>query len=163
MSTGVYEQLTEPVPQPAEPLEHPGTEQRARRRLKTRLTADSKPDDKATGQGKTTKEAKPIPPYKPGQYLEPLTQAYAMAGMLALPFNTAIGSTITENAEACAKAWDDLAAKNPAVRRALNALLQGSAWSAVIIAHAPIMLVVMHEYAPGFNLGGIVGEDTHAE
>lgn len=159
MSADVYEQITEPTPQPAEPLEHPETEGKAKRRLRARIAPDTKPTNKADSKP----DAKPIPPYKPGQYLEPLTQAYAMAGMLALPFNSTIGTTITENAESCAKAWDDLAAKNVEVRRALNTLLQGSAWSAVIIAHAPIMLVVMHEYAPGFNLGGIVGSQENAE
>lgn len=47
---------------------------------------------------------------------------------------------IAESSESCVEAWVELAKQNDSVRRAILAAIEGSAWSAVISAHLPIML-----------------------
>ena len=63
-----------------------------------------------------------------------------------------IGQSIAGNAEACAVAWERLAKENPAVRRALETMLTVSAFGAVVMAHAPILIIAAQ--ASGQNLPG---------
>jgi hypothetical protein len=89
------------------------------------------------------------PPYRAGQFIEPLTQLYAFAGVGLMPFDPHCAMTIAQSGEDCAKAWDELAKNNLAVRRALQSLLATGAWSGVIAAHAPILVAVLAHHAPG--------------
>lgn len=67
------------------------------------------------------------------------------------PFDNAIGSLIAESAEDCAVAWDELAKKNPAIKRTLEKLLETSAYGALIAAHMPIAVAVATKYVPNLR------------
>ncbi len=101
---------------------------------------------------KSTKTAasKPrtAPPYRAGQFVQPLTQMYAFIGMAVLPFDPTCGTAVMQSGEECAKSLDELAKSNIAVRRALYALTATSAWGAVIAAHVPILVAVGSHHVP---------------
>lgn len=64
--------------------------------------------------------------------------------MMPEPF---VGMMIAGNAEAAASAWTDLAAQDPAVKRAIERILSGGAWANVIGIHAAgIVLPILAFY-----------------
>lgn len=72
--------------------------------------------------------------------LDQLRAMYATAGIALMPFNAGAAISLTENADECVDAWDELAKQNDSVRRALLAMIEGGAWSRVFMAHVPIIL-----------------------
>lgn len=112
-----------------------------------RGTATPKPAKKASER---------VPASKPGEFVEPLTQFYTMAGMGVAMLDArgghddhTCGPTIAENAVKIATAWDELAQKNDQVRKTLRTMLQGSAWAGVIGAHLPIAMAIFSQHMPG--------------
>lgn len=83
-----------------------------------------------------------------GKIAKELESLYATMGTMAYPFNPRVGATVIQQAGPCAEALEELARSDPRVRRALEALLTTGAWSAVIAAHLPIMVVIATEYVP---------------
>lgn len=76
-------------------------------------------------------------------------ELYTSAGMMVLPFDQQCGTVVVNSAEQCADAMIKLAEENDAVMRALQALVQTSAWGGVVAAHLPIiMAVTAHHFAP---------------
>lgn len=71
--------------------------------------------------------------------LDQLRGYYAAAGVLAMPFNQRAAEALTESADRCVDAWDELAKQNDRVRKALLAILEGGAWGLVLSAHVPII------------------------
>lgn len=98
---------------------------------------------------KPRRERKPIPP-KPrnGQLVKPFTDLYVSIGTMMLPFDQVCGMAVIQSAPKCAEALEQLARENPAVRRALMAIVETSVWGAVIAAHAPILLAVAMHHVP---------------
>lgn len=83
-----------------------------------------------------------------------LMELYASVGMVMMPFDQPCAMSVVNSAEQCADAMVKLAAENDAVRRALNALTQTSAWGGVIAAHLPIiMAVTSHHFGPMKGIG----------
>lgn len=64
------------------------------------------------------------------------------------------GPAIAGSAHTAAVAWDELAQKNPAVRRSLRKLTQGSAWGAVLAAHMPIAIAIAGAHMPKDGMPG---------
>lgn len=94
----------------------------------------------------------PKPPTKKKTRLrDDIMGLYAAMGLGIFPFDQYVGTLVSENAENCAIAWEDLAAKNPAVKRALESILTTGAYSAVIAAHMPIAVAVATKYIPGLR------------
>jgi hypothetical protein len=80
-----------------------------------------------------------------------LVQLFTIAGLGTSMFvDDFDGQVIALNSERLARAWADLAAQSPAVRRALEALLTGSAWGSAIgtTAMVAIPIMVRHQIAP---------------
>lgn len=100
----------------------------------TRVTDAEMPEPKKTGRNSKIKTE--------------LTGMYTAAGLAVFAFDQPLGQLIAENAENCATAWDELAKSNPAVKRALENLLQTSAYTAIIAAHMPIAVAVATKYVP---------------
>lgn len=104
---------------------------------------------------------------KKDEFVEPLTAMYTMVGTVMIPFDQPCGTAVITSAEQCAKALDNLAAKDERVRKALRTLTTGSAYGEVIIAHAPIMLAILAHHFPGALPGGKKavenGEDESSE
>lgn len=73
---------------------------------------------------------------------------YATAGMMLFPFDPQTATVISTQGPACAEALDDLAQKNPKFKESLESMLATSAWSAVIMAHLPILVTVGTKYVP---------------
>ena len=77
-----------------------------------------------------------------------LQDMYVMLGIGIAPFDEQTATVILDNSERCASSLDDLAKKNPAVKRALEGLMTTSAYGAVIAAHLPILVTVATKYIP---------------
>jgi len=98
---------------------------------------------------KPPKTTKPVPPKpRPGTLVKPLTDLYTSVGTMLIPFDQPCGMAIVNCAEDCARALENLARENPAVRRALLRLVETSVWGQVIAAHAPIFVTVAMHHNP---------------
>lgn len=99
------------------------------------------------------KERKPLPPKRKGSLTKRLEEFYVSFGMMLMPFDSVCGTAVVNSAERCAEALDNLAYENDAVRRAVLAMLETNAWGQVIMAHAPILMMVMTHHVPAFRNG----------
>jgi hypothetical protein len=119
------------------------------------------PNDKASKPGfsfrsmfgmkpkeKKAKTRKPTPPMPRSGLAGPLTNMYTGLGLSLSMVDRNCGQAIVESAEDCAQAWEELAKRNPKVRRALLMLLETSDVTKIIIAHAPIMMAVASHHVP---------------
>lgn len=95
-----------------------------------------------------TRQVKALPK---GGLKGPLTQLYVGIGMSVMPFDPSCGRTIIENADKCAEALDDLSKTNTAVRNFLIGLCTTSAWGAVLMAHAPIVMAIAMHHVPALK------------
>lgn len=77
-----------------------------------------------------------------------LTTLYAGVGTMVFTFDQQVGQVILQNAENCAESLDQLARENPKVKRALEGIMETSAWSGVIMAHLPIAVMIGTKYVP---------------
>lgn len=101
-----------------------------------------------TPRAPKTRQAKALPK---GGLKGPLTQLYVGIGMSVMPFDPSCGRTIIENADKCAEALDELAKTNTAVRNFLIGLCTTSAWGAVLMAHAPIVMAIAMHHVPALK------------
>jgi hypothetical protein len=90
-----------------------------------------------------------IPDYKPGMFVKPITEAYVMLGMTIAPLSQPIGQSIMQNAEPCAKAWDNAAKIDKTIRKHLLKAMGAGALVPLLIAHMPIATVVFVVLFPG--------------
>jgi len=90
-----------------------------------------------------------LPDYKPGMFVKPLTEAYVMIGLTVAPFSQPIGSSIMQNAEPCAKAWDNAAKIDKTIRKHLLKAMGAGALVPLLIAHMPIATVIFVVLFPG--------------
>lgn len=104
---------------------------------------------------KADKQPRPARPSKDDAALKKaLVELYSSIGLMAMPFDQPCATAVVNSADTCADAMVKLAAENDAVRRALTALTQTSAWGGVLAAHLPIiMAVTSHHFgaAKGLN------------
>ncbi len=108
--------------------------------------------DGPRNNGRPKREPKPIPPKpRPGALVKPFTDLYVSVGTMMLPFDQVCGMAIVQSAPKCAEALEQLARENPAVRRALMAMVETSVWGAVIAAHAPILLAIAMHHVPAIR------------
>jgi hypothetical protein len=90
-----------------------------------------------------------------------LVQLFTIAGLGTSMFVDEFdGQVVALNAERLARAWADLAQQSPTVRRALEALLMGSAWGSAIgtTAMVAVPILVRHGIAPPEVLGLAAGQ-----
>lgn len=97
---------------------------------------------------KKPKVRKPTPAMPRSGLKGPLTNMYTGLGLSLSMVDRNCGQAIVESAEDCAEAWEELAKRNPKVRRALLMLLETSDVTKIIIAHAPIMMAVASHHVP---------------
>lgn len=107
---------------------------------------------------KSTKAAKPpkdkpktrrtAPPYRPGQFVKPLTEFYGMIAMGVAIKDPQCAQAIMANAQSCAEAWDKAAKTNTAVRAALQALIETTTWGTLVAAHMPIVMAMLVHHRP---------------
>lgn len=77
-----------------------------------------------------------------------LVELYTSLGIMLLPMDAVCGEALVNAAPRCADSLVLLAKQNAAVRRALLALTQTSAWGGVVLAHAPLVLAVLAHHGP---------------
>lgn len=68
---------------------------------------------------------------------------YVTSAMAVMMVRPPVAQVMAEQADTCADAWVELSKENDGVRRALLFLIEGGAWGAVIVAHAPIALAML--------------------
>ena len=95
------------------------------------------------------KPKRPVSRAKKGAFTEPLMQMYGFAGVAVFMRDQHCGQAIIDNAEKCAEALDELAYQNESVRRVLDALVTTSAFGAVVMAHAPIIMAMASHHGGG--------------
>lgn len=79
--------------------------------------------------------------YKPGIFVKPITEAYMTVAAIVMPLNQPIGTSIMQNAENCAKAWDNAAKVDKRVRKYLMQAMSTGVLLPLLIAHLPILTV----------------------
>jgi hypothetical protein len=97
---------------------------------------------------KTPKPRKPTPPMPKSGIAQGIANMYTGLGLGIGMVDPHCGMVIVENSETCAQAWEELAKKNPKVRRALLMLLETSDVTKIVIAHAPIMMALATHHVP---------------
>jgi len=90
-------------------------------------------------------------PRRRGQFVKPLTQFYTFAGMVTTSRDAVCGPAVVANAEACARAIDDLAYENEWLRTILWQLTQTGMLTKVFMAHAPIIFAVGMHHSDRFR------------
>jgi hypothetical protein len=121
-------------------------------RMKARIEESRNRPESLPRKKTSTRSTVREPPAKPGEFVAPLVEFYTMAGMAVAVMDKkdqVCGPAIAESAQQCAEAWDNLAQKNPAVRKALRSLLSASAVGAIVTAHLPIMIAILTQHMPG--------------
>lgn len=127
---------------PAEPIAEPVPDFMA---TAGEPTPEDKPEKKARGRaklGEGRQRGSGVRQLNKAD-LEQLRALYATAGIALMPFNAGAAIAVTQGADECVDAWDELAKQNDSVRRALLAMLEGGAWSRVFMAHVPIILAFL--------------------
>lgn len=135
-----FNALTAETVEPLLPFEPPNiVSDKAKRKWwqSKKSSADSKPRVRV-----------PVPAMPRGGLAEPMAAIYRKTGEFIMPFDVGCGTVLVKGADDCGKAWEELARRNPAVRRALMSFLSTSAVSEVLIAHAPILAAVAVHHVP---------------
>lgn len=107
-----------------------------------------RPERKSHRDKGASKGTREVPPKRAGQLVKPLTTLYTSMGAAVSAFDPACGIAVLDNAEKCAESLDALAQRNEAVRRALFAMLETSAWGGVMAAHMPILVMLAVHHGP---------------
>jgi hypothetical protein len=113
-----------------------------RRRAYSRRNAERPPAQPPSGPREYVREdADPITEYRPGIFVKPITDAYMTGAAIVMPFNQPIATSIMQNAENCAKAWDNAAKVDKRVRKRLMQAMETGIIVPLLIAHFPIVAV----------------------
>lgn len=106
----------------------------------------------------TAANAPPMP--RKGHLARQFTQLYVSLGTFMYPFDAPCANAVINAAPKCGEALENLARENPAVRKALLAMVETSVWGQVIVAHAPIMLAIAIHHVPAVrdNIGGMAAK-----
>ncbi len=156
--------LPEPTPSPTEPApEQPIPNHRAGTLFGGRRPAGDRGTDRPRRERKQ-RPLREVPPLPRGGLVKPLTDLYTGVGTMVYAFDPICGQAVIQAAPECAKALNDLAKQNDAVRRVLVQFLETSAWGLVMVAHAPILIAVAMHHVPALqNVMGAMGQETADE
>jgi len=161
------------APNPDGPIEEPDDGRSPFEIARERINAARGKVNTEAGEarGKNTRKRattarKTVPASKPGEFVEPIRDLYTYMGMGLSVYDmrqghvitdndgnmiTPCGMSVIENADKIANAWDELAQKNPAVRKALRGLVTTSIAGQLIAAHAPIVFAIVQGHVIGTN------------
>lgn len=121
------------------PAGHAVGEEPPRRRTPRRGSASQPPEPGP--RVFTRAEDEVFAEYKPGIFVKPITEAYMTVAAIVMPLNQPIGTSIMQNAENCAKAWDNAAKVDKRVRKYLMQAMSTGVLLPLLIAHLPILTV----------------------
>lgn len=109
----------------------------------------AQPKPKPAGPKTYVRDDEVIPQqYRPGIIVAPLRDMYVMLGVVITPFNQTVGTSLVQNAEACAKAWDKAARADKKLQRVLMLLIAGGTWGELAAAHMPIGMALAVSLSP---------------
>lgn len=100
------------------------------------LDALSKPRERKTATGR---------PKAPGKIAEGFAGLYGTIGMAAMPFVPNTAMAILSSAENIGQLYEELATTDPKIRAFLLKMLEGSAYSKLMMAHLPIAFALYGE------------------
>lgn len=140
--------LTEPLEDPlssatAEPKKGPGRPKGKKDSSKRAPRSDAPPkSSRFAGQRTSLQKA--------------IADQYSTIGLVMSmsPTTASAGVAMVEQSAQAAEAWVELADQNAAVRRALEQLMTGSAWTKLAMAHVPIAIALIGPRFDGLFGGG---------
>lgn len=102
-------------------------------------------------KGKSAPKADtPAPPFRAGPIASGMNKMYARVGKIVKVWDHDIGSALisvsrkeSDDDTTVGEAWEEIARTNPRIRAFLLRMLEGSAWSTLFMAHAPILLAIL--------------------
>jgi hypothetical protein len=122
--------------------------------------AADEPGDRAPGRtrrgrrrgpetDKRPKSEPEYPAFRAGPIAKGMNRLYFRAGKLVRMFDPTVGEAFMQSATklddedvTVGEAWEEIARTNPRLRAVLMRMIEGNAWAALFMAHAPIMLAV---------------------
>lgn len=99
-------------------------------------------------KGSEDKPPKPVPAMPRGGVATAVAALYKRVGSFVKPFDPGCGTALIMGADDCGRAWEEVAKRNPAVRRWILALLATGANMELLVAHAPILAAVAIHHVP---------------
>lgn len=94
------------------------------------------------------KKQKPLPPWKDGVISAWAENLYTVAGQMIEAFDSDYGQALQSIATSAGAAWEGVAKTSPGLRRIIHNLMQTTKLSELIMAHVPLIIVVMHKHGP---------------
>lgn len=116
----------------------------------TEVPGPDKPRDTPPGAAKAKAPVLPMP--STGIIAKGVNKLYRRAGKIVRAMDADIGEAIIQSArntgddgedDSVGAAWEELAKTNPRIRRFLLKCLEGGAWGALLMAHAPIAMAIL--------------------
>lgn len=108
-------------------------------------TESQEPAKEPTGPSLGTNRKRGGPRQLTKADLTQLRSMYDSAGFMAMMVRPQAAEAIANCADDCVKRWEELAKQNDNVRRMILSMIEGSAWTAVVTAHMPIILACIPE------------------
>lgn len=106
--------------------------------------------DRSKKSKKTPKEPAPVPPFRAGPIASGMNKLYARIGKVVKVWDADIGNALiivtrkeSDDDTTVGEAWEEIARTNPRIRAFLLRMMEGSAWSSLFMAHAPIFLAIL--------------------
>lgn len=92
---------------------------------------------------------------RPPELERKLQEFFLNIALIVTPFNQIDGQIIAANSESMAKSWGELAKQNAGVKRALERMMEGGAWSGVIFSTGAVAFAIAqnHGVLPEFTFG----------
>lgn len=126
---------------------------------KPKAEAAQRAEGKPRARRKPTSRQAPTPRTSSASLEKRLTQTFTTIAVLVSAFDPVCGATVNERASDLAGAWARLAAQDPRVRKALEALMSGGAYGeALFMTALTIIPILRHHGLLAFDIGGMFGE-----
>lgn len=124
---------------------------------------DEATDPKKRPPPNSPKKQKPLPPWKDGVIAAWATNVYDVSGKMIEPFDPEYGMALQSIAVSAGNAWEGVAKTSPGLRRVIHQLMTTTKMSELIIAHVPLVIVVMHKHGPMRHMFDEIEVDVMAD
>lgn len=111
------------------------------------IDPDVKPN-RARKSAPPPKKRPALPPWKDGVISHWATNLYQTAGQMVVPFEPNYGAILQGISEPAGQAWENLARDSPGLRRVFHSLMTTTKMSELIMAHMPLIILVLHKHGP---------------
>jgi hypothetical protein len=120
-----------------------------------------KPPEPRASRGRPPRariESEPLPAFRAGPIAKGVNRLYRKGGRILKVWDAEIGQALIECTRrdvdpdtgepdpedtTVGEAWEEIAKVNPRIRRVLLKLIEGGAWGALLMAHAPILVAIL--------------------